>query len=103
MNAPGEWRDRHILTDDLQEAFSSTIPSALLSVRIHRSCALTTPLKCLEALKIYYKVPSRLACGNIRYFGLFQIFYEYKHMVFIIKFCRFYCKFNELSICLIMF
>lgn len=56
MNAPGEWRDRHILTDDIQEAFSDDIPSSLLSVRIQRSCALTLPLKCLENLKINYKV-----------------------------------------------
>jgi hypothetical protein len=56
MNAPGEWRDRHILTDDLQESLSSKIPSTLLSIRIQRSCALTMPLKCLETLKINYKV-----------------------------------------------
>ena len=102
MNGPGEWRDLHILTDDLQEAFSPTIPSALLPVRIHRSCALTAPLKCLEALKIHYKVPLRLVCSNSRYRGLFQRFYEYKYMAFTIKFCRFYCKLNEPSICLIM-
>jgi hypothetical protein len=58
MNSPGEWRDRHILTDDLQEAFSADIPSALLSIRIQRSCSLTAPLKCLETLRVNYKVPT---------------------------------------------
>lgn len=57
MNQPMEWRDRHVLTDDLQESFSEEVnPSSLLSVRIQRSCALTAPLKCLESLKIHYKV-----------------------------------------------
>ena len=50
-----EWRDRHVLTNDLQEAFP-TIPENVLSIRIQRSCALTNQLKCLEALKIRYKV-----------------------------------------------
>lgn len=56
MNAPSEWRDRHVLTDSLQEAFSDEIPSTLLSIQIQRSCSLTLPLKCLENLKINYKV-----------------------------------------------
>jgi len=58
MNAPGDWRDRHILTDDLQEAFAESIPRVLLSVRIQRSCSLTQPLKCLDLLKFNLKVPS---------------------------------------------
>ena len=56
MDQPLERRDRHVLTDDLQEAFVGVIPPALLSVRIPRSCALNAPMKCLEALKIGYKV-----------------------------------------------
>jgi hypothetical protein len=51
-----EWRDRHVLTGDLQEAFTGVIPSTVLSVRIQRSCALTGQMKCLDALKIGYKV-----------------------------------------------
>jgi hypothetical protein len=56
MDFATEWRDRHVLTNDLQEAFSTIIPNTLLSIRIQRSCSLTAPLKCLEALKINYKV-----------------------------------------------
>lgn len=58
MNSCGEWRDRHVLTNDLQEAFSTVIPQNLLSVRIQRACSLTEPLKCLENLKVHYKVLS---------------------------------------------
>ena len=56
MNQVGEWRDRHVLTDDLQEAFSGIIPANLLSIRIALNCVLTTPLKCLEGLKVNYRV-----------------------------------------------
>jgi hypothetical protein len=44
------------LTDDLREAFSGNINGLLLSVRIHQSCPLTAPLKCLETVKINYMV-----------------------------------------------
>ena len=69
MNAPGDWRDRHILTDDLQEAFAESIPRGLLSVRIQRSCSLTQPLKCLDLLKFNLKVPSSVVhvlIGDLR-------------------------------------
>jgi len=58
MNSPGDWRDRHILTDDLQEAFAERIPRALISVRIQRSCSLMQPLRCLDLLKPTLKVLS---------------------------------------------
>ena len=82
MNSTGEWRDKHILTDDLQESFSSDIRSTLLAVRIQRSCALTLPLKCLETLKINYKVCVLEMIGNSRYHGPFQIFYRYIQVVY---------------------
>jgi len=67
MNSPQEWRDRHILTDDLLESFSSIGAQApSVSVKITRACALTEPLKCLEQLRVNYKVvllmPSMLRC-----------------------------------------
>jgi hypothetical protein len=60
MDQPIEWRDRHVLTDDLQEAFTGVIPSTILAVRIPRSCALTAQMNCLDALKIGYKVHPRV-------------------------------------------
>jgi len=56
MDGVGDWRDRHVLTDDLQEAFTGAIPAQVLSLRIQRSCPLTEPLKCLELLRLNYKV-----------------------------------------------
>src|SRR5579871_1227426 len=56
MDQFDEWRDRHVLTDDLREAFERDIKSPSLSVRIQRTCSLTAPLKCLELLRINYKV-----------------------------------------------
>jgi hypothetical protein len=56
MNSSTDWRDRHILTHDLQEAFVEVIPSEILSIRISRSCSLMDPLKCLEGLKVTCKV-----------------------------------------------
>src|SRR5271154_6118532 len=56
MNSSTDWRDRHILTHDLQEAFVDVIPDNLLSIRISRSCSLMDPLKCLEGLKVTCKV-----------------------------------------------
>jgi Gamma tubulin complex component N-terminal len=60
MNGRGDWRDRHVLTDDLQEAFVGTIPADRLAVRIQRTCSLTLPLKCLDFLKLHVKVSSPL-------------------------------------------
>ena len=56
MNSSTDWRDRHILTYDLQEAFSNVIPDNVLSCRISRSCSLTDPLKCLDGLKVICKI-----------------------------------------------
>jgi hypothetical protein len=56
MNQLNDWRDRHVLTNDLQEAFIRVLPNHLLSVRISRSCALNAQLNCLDSLKIGYKV-----------------------------------------------
>src|SRR5271155_4475207 len=56
MNSSTDWRDRHILTHDLQKAFVDVIPDNLLSIRISRSCSLMDPLKCLEGLKVTCKV-----------------------------------------------
>lgn len=56
MNGLGDWRDRHVLTDDLQEAFAGTIPADRLAVRIQRTCSLTQPLQCLDLLKLHVKV-----------------------------------------------
>ena len=60
MDRCDEWRDRHILTDDLHEAFSETIPDNVCSVHVERTFPLTLPLKCLEAVKISYKVATLL-------------------------------------------
>jgi hypothetical protein len=57
MDGTGDWRDRHVLTDDLREAFDGAIPPQFLSLRIQRTCSLTEPLRCLELLKLHYKVP----------------------------------------------
>ena len=56
MNSSKDWRDRHILTHDLQEVFADVVPSEVLSIRISRSCSLTDPLKCLDGLKVSCKI-----------------------------------------------
>lgn len=56
MNGAGDWRDQHILTDYLQEAFAEKISPEFLSVRIQRSCSLTQPLRCIDLLKVNLKV-----------------------------------------------
>ena len=56
MDQFDDWRDRHVLTDDFREAFEGDIDGPLLSIRVLRTCPLTTPLKCLDLLKISYKV-----------------------------------------------
>jgi len=56
MNSTTDWRDRHILTHDLQDAFVACIPEDILSLRISRACSLTDSLKCLEGLKVTCKI-----------------------------------------------
>ena len=68
MNQPGDWRDRHVLTDDFRESLMGMVEPASISLRVQRSCSLASPLKCLELLKPNYKVAAPVIIPNARRF-----------------------------------